>query len=93
MAKFGEKRGEGAYIPILRKKTPLLRFPGKRRAPIVEHAVCDLCSDIESQDVEEVDAAARAGGEAFHLLFEGDPGGLLDEGKELGGFEADLAPG
>lgn len=58
---------EVTYIPVLRKKTLPISPPRNGRAPIVEHAVRDLGSDVESQDVEEVDA--RAGGDAFHFLF------------------------
>lgn len=42
-----------AHIPVLRKKTHVVRLPGKCCAPITEEAEVDLCANIEGDDVCE----------------------------------------
>jgi hypothetical protein len=83
--------GDETYIPILRNEALFADLPREGRAAVAEHAIRNLGTYVQCEDVFQV--KARAVSDAAHLFYQWHPCRLLEGREELDGFEADLRPG
>jgi hypothetical protein len=83
--------GDETHIPILRNEALFADLPREGRAAVAEHAIRNLGTYVQCEDVFQVEV--RAVSDAAHLFYQWHPRRLLEGWEELDGFEADLRPG